>query len=187
MAYEFAYNDIEDATALHRQVARWIVFGKTYKEISEVEGITPGHVASIAVHPPIVQEITRIKFKEATNLVAVAERFAGLVPNAISAVEKVLNPETSASNKDLLSAAAMVFDREPSGRLTKVTRHEHTDIKVIDSRAIENIKVLATNLGRPAKIEIGEFSIVEELPEEEQQPDWLINWQEVSEWRLNDR
>lgn len=171
---ELAYQDIHDAPASHRDVARYIaLWGKSYAEISKLVKLTTHHISRIATYQVVADEIIRIKIDQKTELALSLDNFAALLPKAVMAIDSVLDVDSGASNKDKLAAAQMVLDREPSARFIKTTRHERKDIKVVDSRRVEEIKQLSHNLGRPQAIEI-DFEVVEK-------PEEILNWQDVIE------
>lgn len=171
--HDLTYTHIDDAKPQHLEVARYVVWGKTYAEIAMIEGLSARHVATICNHPPIVEQIARGRLRAELEALKTLDDFTGMVPKAIAALKSVLDPKMGASNKDKLKAAEMVLDRETSGRFIKTTRHERKEIKVTDSAKVAEIKQIAHNLGRPAAIAV-DFELVKETEE-------IIDWLAVVE------
>ena len=175
MGNHLKYSSLDDAPPQHREIARLHTFGATYSDIGLLVGLSARQVAKVCAHPPIIQEMHAIQIRKETAIVTQLDEFSKLMPNAIGALEGVLAPKSTASNKDRLKAAEMVFDREATGRFIKTTRTEHAEVHIVDSREIEEIKQLSHSLGRPTAIEVDFEELTVNSNEE------IIDWTEVIE------
>lgn len=145
------YESMADAPRLHVRIMELTATGIDPAQIATFTDLSYDEVIAIQNLPTVQNHIRALQQHGALVVAKTKEKIDELLSLATSAIEGILTDEDCPRSLKL-KAATEILDRHSSGEFAKKTKTESTEIRVIDTARIAEIRQKGLELGNAGPI-----------------------------------